>query len=336
MEPATFFYPNLALPLFIQSPKENSGASPFVQRASYRSLCATIVAAAFCLFPTPAAAHEPKPETLAAFDHYREKTEARMDADLLASHFLYMDRFPDPRRQEIDALLRRGEYYLEQLHTLDDDHHIHVPGGIIHHWIGIAFLPRVTLAQTKSVLEDYAHEKDNYFPDVRQSRLLSQNGNASEVFLQFYSKTVVTAVFNVNFASLTTDYSPTRTQVRSCSTRVADVDNFGTPNEHELAPADSRGYLWKLCTWWHIEEKGGGTYIQVEAIELSRTVPFAFAWIVNPIIRSVPKTFLSHLLSATQKAAAKKSAAPDRDIGSSISTPPVPPAGWDRKTRTGP
>jgi hypothetical protein len=211
-----------------------------------------------------------------------------------------------------------------------------VPSGIIHHWIGIAFLPGTTLAQTKSVLEDYAHERDNYFPDVRQSRLLSQEGNASEVFLQFYSKTIVTAVFNVNFASLTTDYSPTRAQIRSCSTRVADVENFGTPNEHELPPADSRGYLWRLCTWWHIEEKDGGTYIQVEAIELSRTVPFAFAWIVNPIIHNVPKTFLSHLLSATQKAVAKKSAAPDRDVGPSAPTPPAPPAGWDRKTQTGP
>jgi hypothetical protein len=187
--------------------------------------------------------------------------------------------------------------------------------------MGIAFLPGVTLAQTKSVLEDYEHEKENYFPDVRQSRLLSQNGNDSEVFLQFYSKTIVTAVFNVNFASRTTNYSPTRTQIRSCSTRVADVDNFGTPNEHELSPADSRGYLWELCTWWHIEEKTGGTYIQVEAIELSRTVPFAFAWIVNPIIRNVPKAFLSHLLSATQKAVAKKSAAPANEPVSRILPP---------------
>src|SRR4029077_11790439 len=140
--------------------------------------------------------------------------------------------------------------------------------------------------------------------------------------LQLYSKTIVTAVFNANFASLTTDYSPTRTQVRSCSTRVADVDNFGTANEHELPPADSRGYLWKLCTWWHIEEKDGGTYIPVEDIELSRTVPFAFAWIVNPIIRKVPKTFLSHLLSATQKAVAKKSAAPANGPVSQILPPP--------------
>ena len=221
-----------------------------------------------------------------------------MDSDLLAGHFLYFDRFPDPRQQEIDAQLRRGEFYLEQLHTLDDGHKISVPNGIIHHWIGIAFLPGATLAQTKSVLQDYAHEKDIYFPDVRQSRLLSQNGHDSEVFLQFYSKTIITAVFNVNFSTQASDVSPAQTQIRSCSTRIADVDNFGKPDEHELSPTDSHGYMWRMCTWWHIEEKNGGTYIQVEAIELSRTVPFAFAWIVNPIIRNVPKTFLSHLLSA--------------------------------------
>jgi hypothetical protein len=292
-----------------------------VQPAISRSFFSTLLAAAIFLLSPIARAHEPKPETLAAFDHYRDKTEARMDSDLLAGHFLYIDQFPGPRRQEIDAQLRRNEFYLEPLHTLDDSHHIHVPGGIIHHWMGIAFLPGVTLAQTKSVLEDYAHQKENYFPDVRQSRLLSQNGNGSEVFLQFYSKTIVTAVFNVNFASRTTNYSPTRSQIRSCSTRVADVENFGTPNEHELPPADSRGYLWELCTWWHIEEKDRGTYIQVEAIELSRTVPFAFAWIVNPIIRNVPKTFLSHLLSATQKAVAKKSAAPANEPVSQILQP---------------
>jgi len=120
--------------------------------------------------------------------------------------------------------------------------------------------------------------------------------------LQFYSKTIVTAVFNVNFASATTDYSPEQTAIRACSTHVADVEDFGTANERELAPADSRGYLWQLCTWWHMEERSGGTYIQVEAIELSRTVPFVFAWLVNPVIRDVPRTFLSHLLAATRKA----------------------------------
>jgi len=123
----------------------------------------------------------------------------------------------------------------------------------------------------------------------------------------------VTAVFNVEFSSLSTDYSPTQAQIRACSTRVADVENLGTPQEHELRPADSRGYLWKLCTWWRIEERGGGTFIQIEAIELSRSIPLAFAWLVNPIIRNVPKTFLSHLLAGTRKAVAQGSGGRERE-----------------------
>jgi hypothetical protein len=266
-----------------------------------------LLAASLCLLPPAIAAHEPRPEALAAYHRYREKTQARMDSDLLAGQFLYIDRFPEARRQSIDAQLRRGEFYLEQLRTLDDDKKISVPSGIIHHWVGVAFLPGATLEQTKSVLTDYDQQKDNYFPDVRQSKLISQNGNTSEVFLQFYTKTAVTAVFNVNFSTEVTDYSTLRTQIRSCSTRVAEVENYGKPDERELRPADSHGYMWGLCTWWGIEEKSGGAYIQVEAIELSRTVPFALAWFVNPIIRNVPKTFLSHLLSSTRKAVAAKS-----------------------------
>jgi hypothetical protein len=277
-----------------------------VSSVHFRLLAGFLLAVCSSIPPPINAAHEPKPDTLLAFDHYRDVTQARMEADLLGGHFLYFDRFPGDQRKSVDDQLRRGDFYLEQLHTLDDGHNIHIPGGIVHHWIGVAFLPNATLAETKSVLEDYEHQKENYFPDVRQSKLISRNGSSSDVFLQFYSKTIVTAVFNGYFSSQTTDYGATRSRIRSCSTRIADVDNFGKPDEHELPPAESRGYMWELCTWWHIEENDGGTYIQVEAIELSRTIPIAFAWLVNPIIRNVPKTFLSHLLSSTQKAVAAK------------------------------
>jgi hypothetical protein len=265
-----------------------------------------VLAAATLILPLPALARQPGPETLAAYERYRTRTEARMDADRQAGHFLYFDRLPRDRRDEIDAQLRRGEFYLEQLRTLDGDKRIPVPAGLIHHWVGAGFISGATLAQTKAVLEDYEHQKVTYYPYVRQSRLISQDGDTRNVFLQFYSKTIVTAVFNVNFASTSTDYSAAQTQIRSCSTRVADVEDFGKPEERELPPAESRGYLWQLCTWWHIEERSGGTYVQVEAIELSRTVPFVFAWLVNPIIRDVPKSFLSHLLAGTRKAVLAK------------------------------
>ena len=292
-------------------------------RLPLRPALAALLAATL-LLPPSAMARQPSRETLAAYERYRTLTDARMDGDRQAGHFLYFHRFPADRRAEIDAQLRRGEFYLEQLRTLDGEKRIPVPGGLIHHWLGAAFIPGATLAQTKAVLEDYENQKTSYYPDVRKSRLVSQNGNLREVFLQFYSKTIVTAVFNVNFASTSTDYSPTQTQVRACSTRVADVEGFGTPQERELAPADSRGYLWQLCTWWHIEERSGGTYIQVEAIELSRTVPFVFAWLVNPIIHDVPRTFLSHLLTATRKAVLAKQKGNDSGSATNANSSRIP------------
>jgi hypothetical protein len=277
-----------------------------VLRSRLRTLSRAFLAVSLSLSPVLTLANEPKPETLASFCLYRSATESRVDSDRQAGHFLYFERYPDQQRSAIDAGLRRGDFYFEQLHTLTDHHKISVPGGLIHHWIGIAFLPGATLAQTKSVLEDYEHHKIIYAPDVQQSRVVSQDGDRRVVFLQFYSKTIVTTVFNVNFDSVTTNYSPTQTEVRGCSSRVAEVDDFGKPDEHELKPSDAHGYMWELCTWWHVEEKSGGIYIQVEAIELSRTVPFVFAWLVDPIIRNVPKTFLAHLLTATRKAVADK------------------------------
>lgn len=274
-------------------------------RFQIRSLIAAAIATSLC-FPGLAAATEPKPETLAAFERYEKLTDARSDADRQAGHFLYFERYPQARRDEIDSELRKGGFYFEQLHTLQDGKRIPVPGGLVHHWLGIAFIQGATLAQTKAVLEDYEHHRVIYYPDVRQSRLVSENGDSRDVFLQFYSKTIVTTVLNVDFASVTQNYNSNQIQVRGCSTRVAEVENIGTPDERELKPADGHGYLWELCTWWHVEEKQGGTYIQVEAIELSRTVPFLFAWIVDPIIRNVPRTFLSHLLIATRKAVLEK------------------------------
>src|SRR5262245_31227470 len=145
-----------------------------------RSAIAALVTATL-LLPPSVLARQPSPETVAAYERYRTRTEARMDADRLAGHFLYFDRFPADRRSEIDGQLRRGEFYLEQLRTIDDGKKIPVPGGLIHHWIGAAFIPGATLAQTKAVLADYENQKTSYYPDVRQSRLISKDGNTQNV-----------------------------------------------------------------------------------------------------------------------------------------------------------
>ena len=235
---------------------------------------------------------ELKPDTSAAFDAYVRATETRMDDDLRQDHFLAVDDLPDARRQEAYAQLGRGQIYIRERHTLEDGKSIHVPGGLIHHCVGVVFVPGATLSQTVAVLQDYDNHEEIYKPDVRRSELLERDGNKSKIYLQFYHKSLVTVVLNANFDVVYTEFSGTRSMVKSRSTRIAEVANSGKPDEHELPVGQGHGYMWRLDTYWRVEEKDGGVYVQNETIALTRRVPAALAWLINRCFAVSPKASL--------------------------------------------
>jgi hypothetical protein len=49
----------------------------------------------------------------------------------------------------------------------------------------------------------------------------------------------------------------------------------------------------------------GGTWLECEAISLTRDVPTGLGWIVLPIIRDLPKVSLVNTLRSTRAALAK-------------------------------
>jgi hypothetical protein len=63
--------------------------------------------------------------------------------------------------------------------------------------------------------------------------------------------------------------------------------------------------LWKLNSYWRFEERDGGTWLECEAISLTRDVPTGLGWIVLPIIRDLPKQSLENTLRSTRAALAK-------------------------------
>jgi hypothetical protein len=243
-----------------------------------------------------------KPETAAAFDQYIRVTEDLQASDLRRDRFFIIDRLPDTRRQQMYARLRRGEIYIEQLQTKDDGKPIHIPGGMVHHWAGVMFVPGATLAQVAAVLQDYDHHQYIYAPDVRQSKLLDREADEARIYYQLYRKTIVTVVINANFDVHFANDGPTRGLSRSHSTRMAEVENPDTPQQRELPVGNDHGYLWRLDNYWRIEQKDGGAYVQLESIALSRNIPLIFAWLVNPLTKSLPRSVISNFLTATRKA----------------------------------
>jgi hypothetical protein len=256
-----------------------------------------------------AQAAELKPDTAAAFDRYIRATEAQHADDLRSGHFLIIDRLRDATRQDTYARLHQGQIYIEQLHTKEDGRPIPIPGGLVHHWAGVIFIPGASLSQVLAVLQDYDNHKNVYKPDVRRSKLLEHNGNEFTIYLQFYRKSIVTVVINANFDVHYTMSGPMRALSQAYSTRIVEVENPDKPNEHELPVGNDHGYLWRLDNYWRIEEKDGGTYVQVESVGLSRSIPAILAWLINPLVRNIPRTILSDLLTATRRAVAKSEGA---------------------------
>jgi len=261
-----------------------------------------------CLAAQSVEAAELKKETAAAFEHYVGASEKRIKAELHNGPFLFIDGFPETRRVEAYAKLRAGNILVKQVNTKEEGHPIEVPHGLIHDWIGVLFIPNASLLQTLAVVQDYDNHRNIYKPEVRNSKLLQRNGDNFKVFLQFYKKSLVTVVVNANFGINYEHFGSKRAVSRSYSTRLAEVENVGQTDEHEMSIDDAHGYLWRLYSYWRYEEQDGGVYVQLESIGLSRAVPALFGWLVNPLLRGIPRGTLSSLLGATRAAVAKSDA----------------------------
>jgi hypothetical protein len=254
------------------------------------------------LLPMPAGASKLRPETVAAFDRYVQASEQRMAEDSSAGRFLIIDDLQDKAQQQAYKELRQGHIYIEQLRSKEDSANILVPAGLIHHWVGLSFIPGVTFAQTLAVLQDYDNHKNIYKPYVRNSRLLERNGNKFKIYLQLNQKSLVTVVVNVNLDVHYAQIDPNIATSKSYSTRIAEVENLDKPNQHELPVGNDHGYIWRLYSYWTIEERDGGVYVQVESIALTRSIPWVLAWLINPLTRSIPREVLSNLLNGTRTA----------------------------------
>ena len=216
--------------------------------------------------------------------------------------FLWVDGFQGDERTKALAKLRMGEVEMRRLSIGAGGGNVNVSGGMIHDWEGIVFIPGVRLEDVLKILEDYDHQTIYYTPDVAKSRIESRQGNQFRVFLQFRRHEVVTVVLNTEHQVTYFQDSPLRAHSRSSAIRIAQVENPGSPDEKERPPGDDDGFLWRMETWWRMEERDGGVYVQSEAVTLTRDIPTGLGWLIEPFITKIPQETLQFTLQATRQA----------------------------------
>ena len=256
-----------------------------------------------------AKATELKQNTIEAFEHYVRVTDARIEAEVRpGGAFLWLDSLPEPQRQRLYERLRHGQLEIRQERTEEGAKPIEIPDGMIHHWIGVIFVPGASLRQALSVLQDYDNHSRTYKPDVRRSKLLEHNDHTFKIYLQFYKESPRHVSFNTDFEVHYIQIDANHLISRSSSIRIAELEHPDQPESSEFPVGQGHGYLWRLNNYWRLEERDGGVYMQVETIALSRDVLAIFAWFVNPLIRRVSRQSAATLLNATRRGLAS----PDR------------------------
>ncbi len=251
---------------------------------------------------TSAESADLQPRTIAAFDRYVKAAETETAARV---EFLRLDGLPEALRRARQDELRAGMLHIERLTTLDGGREIPVPDGLMHHWVGTVFAPGASVEQALSILQDYDNHAEIYRPAVVQSRLLSRNGDRFRMFLRFSMTKVITVVVNTEHDAQFYRDGPDRARSRIYSTRIAQVENAGEPNERELPVGRDGGYLWRLNTYWRVLQRDGGTYVQCESISLTRGIPFGFGWMIQPFVTSIPRESLEFTLNTTRTTLAR-------------------------------
>lgn len=249
-----------------------------------------------CLLPSAVGA-ELQPRTVQAFDRYIRAVEARRDERVRgARSFLWADETPQRHEQA-----RQGQIVVEPLVGKGD---MEVPGGLVHDWIGAVFIPGAALGQVLTLVQDYDNHRNVYQPEVIGSKTLSRQGNHFQIQLRLLKKKVLTVVLNTEHNVEYFPLDPQRCHSRSYSTRIAEVSDPGKPGERELPPGTGHGFLWRLYSYWRFQERDGGVWVECQAVSLTRAVPTGLGWLIEPIIRGLPRESLANTLRATRAAVA--------------------------------
>jgi len=244
--------------------------------------------------------------TVDAWREYVAGARARMGARLDAEQpFLWVDDVPGRT-----ARVRRGEIVVApQVGQGTRD----VPQGLIHDWIGAAFIPSATIETLQAVVHDYDRYKQIYRPVVIASKALACDTDAREFSMTWRHRVLfVNVALQGRYEAREFSVGPHRGYTVVDATDVQQIEDYGKPSEHRLPADTGSGFIWRLHSITRYEERDGGVYLEIQAMALTRNIPPSLRWLVTPVVNHLSINSLTTTLRQTRQAVQDSQLTPEQ------------------------
>jgi hypothetical protein len=265
-----------------------------MQKSTVSILVASIAASAI-LMPAHSRAAELNGATAKAWDRYVSNAILDASARLYSNRFLSIDDSPDQVRRAVrgDIIVRPAKSKMRSS----------VAGGLVHHWTGVVFIAGANLDTVYDVLDDYDSYSVYFAPTVVAAELIDEERSTRK----FLVRTVTRMPFA--YRAINAEYQTSYLrgdETRWCSitrsTRIEEIDNYGKPGEHARPKRVGKGYIWRVFGIVRAEERGGGVFLEIEVMALTRPVRANASWFVGPMVTRMSKNALTTTLRQARDA----------------------------------
>ena len=271
-------------------------------RMGSKHLCICLCASAIVGPLTPLQAQGLRGETIQAWNEYVLLTENRIGEELYSDDGFLVQEFQAPAEARADReVVLSGQILVREMNTMTPGgKDIKVPGGMIHHWRGVVFIPGVTLDGVLAVVQNPDAE-DHAQEDVLESRVLTRDGDSLRIFLKLVRSKIITVTYNTEHLVRYRRHAAGQVSSRTIATRIAELADAGTPDEREKRPGRDRGFLWRLNSYWRYQEVEGGVLVECESLTLSRSIPALISLFVRPMVEGVAKESMNRTLRSMRE-----------------------------------
>lgn len=239
-----------------------------------------------------------RPQTIEQFDQYARNVEQQLEQRWQGRRaFIAVEENQAELKKVLtgDLLVQPGS----------PDNPIPIFHGLIHDWVGMAFIPNTTMPKLLNILQGFDRHSQIY-PNLTRSRLIRRDGNNLTGFWRLkYEQPLVTVVLDVEQEAHYREIGPGKWVVKAYAKKISEVENPGSRREKILPVGEGQGFLWRLYAYWSLKETHDGVLAECRTLSLSRDIPAALAWVIAPFVQNLPRESLAGTLRDTRAAAAK-------------------------------